>query len=73
MPTHHRPAPADIGFLLDELRLAGVTTYADLAAALNSQGLRPAPGRWTSHALHLAMRRYRHAHPKASKNAGPAL
>ena len=28
MRTLHRSATADIGFLLDELRLAGVTTYA---------------------------------------------
>jgi hypothetical protein len=61
------------GFLLDELRLAGVTTYADLAATLNRQGLRPARGRWTAHALHLAMRRHRHAHPAASANVGTAL
>jgi hypothetical protein len=66
-------APAHLGFLLDELRLAGVTTYAGLAAALNRQGIRPARGRWTARALHLAMRRHRHAHPSASLNIGPAL
>jgi hypothetical protein len=73
MRTHHRAAPADIGFLLDELRLAGVTTYANLAATLNRQGIKPSRGRWTAHALHLAMRRHRHAHPAASMHAGAAL
>jgi hypothetical protein len=67
------PLPADIGFLLDELRLAGVTTYADLAATLNRQGIRPLRGRWTAHALHLAMRRHRHAHPQAALNFGAML
>jgi hypothetical protein len=67
------PLPADIGFLLDELRLAGVTTYADLAATLNRQGIRPLRGRWTAHALHLAMRRHRHAHPQAALNVGAML
>ena len=66
-------APAHIGFLLDELRLAGVTTYADLASTLNRQGLRPSRGRWTAHALHLLMRRHRRAHPAAQANAAPAL
>ena len=76
MRTNHRArasAPAHLGFLLDELRSAGVTTYADLAATLNRQGIRPARGRWTAHDLHLAMRRHRHAHPAASLNAGAAL
>jgi len=75
MRTQHRAAnsPAHFGFLLDELRLAGVTTYADLATTLNRQGLRPARGRWTAHALHLAMRRHRRAHPTASANVGAAL
>jgi len=74
MRTQHRAAlPADIGFLLDELRLAGVTTYAALASTLNRQGIRPVHGRWTAHALHLAMRRHRHAHPQASINVGAAL
>jgi hypothetical protein len=73
MRTPHRAAPADIGFLLDELRLAGVLTYADLAATLNRQGIKPGRGRWTAHALHLAMRRHRHAHPAASAHAGAAL
>jgi hypothetical protein len=40
---------------------------------LNRQGLRPARGRWTAHALHLAMRRHRRAHPTASANVGAAL
>jgi|SRR5689334_5570551 len=65
--------PTDLGFLLDELRMAGVTTYAGLAAALNRQGLRPARGRWNAHALYLVMRRHRHAHPAARLNAGGAL
>lgn len=74
MSTQRHPAiPVDIGFLLDELRLAGVTTYADLAATLNRQGIRPARGRWTAHTVHLAMRRHRRAHPKASSHAAPAL
>jgi hypothetical protein len=66
-------APGHLGFLLDELRSAGVTTYADLAAALNRQGIRPARGRWHPHDLHLAMRRHRRAHPKAAANVGPIL
>ena len=66
-------APGHLGFLLDELRSAGVTTYADLAATLNSQGIRPARGRWTAHDLHLAMRRHRHAHPNAGAKVGPVL
>jgi hypothetical protein len=74
MRTQHRAAlPADIGFLLDDLRLAGITTFADLAATLNRQGIRPPRGRWTAHALHLAMRRHRHAHPQAPLNVGAAL
>lgn len=58
-------SPAHFGFLLDELRLAGVTTYADLATTFNRQGLRPPRGRWTAHALHLVMRQHRCAHPAA--------
>jgi hypothetical protein len=34
-------APSQLGFLLDELRSAEVTTYPDLAATLNPQGIRP--------------------------------
>jgi len=71
--THRRRSPAHLGFLLDELRRAGVTTYAGLAAALNRQGLRPARGRWTAHELYLLMRRHRRAHPAARLNAGGAL
>ena len=59
--------------LLDELRSAGVTTYADLATTLNSEGIRPARGRWTAHDLHLAMRRHRRANPKAAANVGVEL
>jgi hypothetical protein len=66
-------APGHLGFLLDELRAAGLSTYADLAATLNSQGIRPARGRWSAHDLHLAMRRHRRAHPKAAANVGPVL
>jgi hypothetical protein len=72
----HRPsptAPAQLGFLLDELRAGGLTTYAHLAAALNRQGLRPRRGRWKPHTLYLLMRRHRRAHPQASLNAGAAL
>ena|SRR5258705_13132552 len=39
--ARHARAPTQLGFLIDELRSAGVTTYADLAATLNSQGIRP--------------------------------
>src|SRR5262245_8500691 len=66
-------APAHLGFLLDELRSAGVTTYADLAATLNSQGIRPARGRWKAHDLYLLMRRHRRAHPAAADNVGAML
>jgi len=66
-------APGHLGFLLDELRSAGVTTYADLATTLNSEGIRPARGRWTAHDLHLAMRRHRRANPKAAANVGVEL
>jgi hypothetical protein len=66
-------APGHLGFLLDELRSAGVTTYADLAATLNSQGIRPQRGRWTAHDLHLEMRRHRRAHPRAAANVGQVL
>jgi len=41
----HSREPAHLGYLLDELRRGGVTTYAGLAAAFNRQGLRPARGR----------------------------
>ena len=71
--TNHTPVPTHLGYLLDELRRAGVTTYAGLAAALNRQGLRPARGRWNAHELYLLMRRHRHAHPAARLNAGRAL
>jgi hypothetical protein len=71
--TDHTRVPAHLGYLLDELRRAGVTTYASLAAALNRQGLRPARGRWKAHELYLLMRRHRHAHPAARLNAGRAL
>ncbi len=66
-------SPAHIGFLLDELRLAGIATYAELAATLNRQGLRPVRSRWSAHELHLAMRRHRRAHPAALANVGVAL
>jgi hypothetical protein len=32
------PAPAHLGFLLDELRSGGVTTYADLDATCRERG-----------------------------------
>ena len=67
------PAPAQLGFLLDELRSAGVTTYADLAATLNSQGIRAARGRWKAHDLYLLMRRHRRVHPSAANSTGPVL
>jgi hypothetical protein len=66
-------APEHFGFLLDELRSAGVTTYADLAATLNSQGIRPARGRWKTHELYLLMRRHRRAHPSAATSSGSML
>ncbi len=65
-------APTQLGFLIDELRSAGVTTYADLAATLNSQGIRPFRGRWKAHDLYLLMRRHRRAHPSAV-SVGPTL
>jgi hypothetical protein len=68
-----RSPPAHLGFLLDELRRAGVTTYADLASALNRQGIRPWRGRWSAHDLHLLMRRHRRAHPAAAESVGAAL
>jgi hypothetical protein len=71
--SHHSPAPEQLGFLLDELRSAGLTTYAELATALNRQGLHPAHGRWRAHALYLLMRRHRRAHPRAALNVGAAL
>ena len=69
----HKRRPTPLGFLLDELRSAGVTTYAGLATALNRQGIRPARGRWNAHELYLLMRRHRRAHPAARRNAGDAL
>src|SRR6516225_6168482 len=71
--SHLSPAPEQLGFLLDELRSAGLTTYAGLATALNRQGLGPARGRWRPHALYLLMRRHRRAHPQAALNVGAAL
>jgi hypothetical protein len=68
-----QPAPAHLGFLLDELRRAGVATYAALASTLNRQGIRPNRGRWSAHELHLLMRRHRRAHPAAAENVGPSL
>jgi hypothetical protein len=68
-----RLAPAHLGFLIDELRSAGVTTYANLAATLNRQGIRPRRGRWSAHELRLLMRRYRRAHPAAADNGGTSL
>jgi hypothetical protein len=76
MKTIHRvrsSAPANLGFLLDELRSAGVTTYADLAATLNKQGLRSRCGRWSAHDLYLLMRRHRRAHPVAAICVGTKL
>jgi hypothetical protein len=76
MKTSHRfstPASSDLGFLLDELRSAGVVTYADLAATLNAQGIRPGRRRWKAHDLYLVMRRHRHAHPAAYSLAGTEL
>jgi hypothetical protein len=67
------PTPSHLGFLLDELRSAGVTTYHDLAATLNRQGIRPVRGRWTGHDLYLLMRRHRRAHPAAAHNVGTML
>ena len=66
-------ASGHLGFLLDELRSAGVITYADLAATLNTQGIRPGRGRWRAHDLHLLMRRHRRAHPAAASSAGSLL
>src|SRR5262245_66066191 len=71
--SHHSPAPEQLVFLLDELRSAGLTTYADLSTALNRQGLHPARGRWRPHALYLIMRRHRRTHPHAALNVGSAL
>jgi len=73
--TNHvrRSAPVHLGFLLDELRRAGVTTYADLASTLNRQGIRPRRGRWSAHDLHLVMRRHRRLHPSAAEHIGPSL
>jgi len=66
-------AASRIGFLVDDLRSGGVTTYADLATILNAQGIRSPRGRWTAHDLYLAMRRHRRAHPAATLNVGEAL
>ena len=73
--TNHirRPAPVHLGFLLDELRRAGVTTFADLASTLNRQGIRPRRGRWSAHDLHLVMRRHRRLHPSAAEHIGSSL
>jgi hypothetical protein len=71
--SHWGSGPAEIGFLVDDLRASGVTTYAELAATLNAEGIRPSRGRWTGHALYLAMRRHRRAHPAAAAHAGTAL
>ena len=68
-----RLAPAQLGFLIDELRSAGVTTYANLAATLNRQGIRPRRGRWSAHELRLLMRRYRRADPAAVDHGGTSL
>jgi hypothetical protein len=76
MKTTHRVrtlAPTHLGYLLDELRSAGLTTYADLAATLNKQGLRPRRGRWSAHDLYLLMRRHRRAHPAAAISVGAML
>jgi hypothetical protein len=67
------PAPAHLGFLLDELRSAGVTTYAGLASVLNRQGIRPQHGRWSAEELHRVMRRHRRAHPVAARHVAPIL
>jgi hypothetical protein len=66
-------APTQLGFLIDELRSAGVTTYADLAATLDSQGIRPFRGRWKARDLYLLMRRHRRAHPSAAVSVGATL
>jgi len=71
--TNDTRLASQLGYLLDELRRAGVTTYAGLAAALNRQGLRPTRGRWNAHDLYLLMRRHRRAHPAARLDAGRAL
>ena len=76
LPDHMKTAsraPLHLGYLLDELRSAGVSTYAGLAATLNRQGIRPRRGRWTAHELRLLMRRHRRAHPAAAENVGSTL
>jgi hypothetical protein len=76
MRTNHRAAyqaSPQLGFLLDELRAVGRTTYADLAASLNRQGLRPSQGRWKPQALYNLMRRHRRAHPAAALHVGAML
>jgi hypothetical protein len=74
MPTRTRTnVPAKFGFLLDELRSVGVTAYADLAATLNRQGIRPGRRRWNAHDLYLLMRRHRRAHPAAAATVGAML
>ena len=64
---------AQLGLLLDELRLAGVTTYADLAISLNRQGIHSEHGRWRPVALYNLMRRHRRAHPQAARHVGAVL
>jgi hypothetical protein len=54
-------------------RVLGVTTYADLAATLNSQGIRHFRGRWKPHDLYLLMRRHRRAHPSAAVSVDATL
>jgi hypothetical protein len=72
-PNQRTSVPTHLGFLLDELRSAGVSTYADLADALNRQRIRPDGRRWTPHDVYLVMRRHRRAHPAAAQNVGAAL
>jgi hypothetical protein len=75
MRSHHNSGstPPHLGFLLDELRAAGVTRYADLASTLNRQGIRPNQGRWKAHDLYLLMRRHRWCYPAANLNVAPML
>jgi hypothetical protein len=72
-PRVRTSAPLHLGFLLDELRSVGVTTYADLASTLNRQGIRPRRGRWSAHDLHLLMRRHRRHHPSAAGHVGLSI
>jgi hypothetical protein len=71
--THRFTSPAQLGFLVDELRSAGPTTYAAVATVLNAQGIRPVRGRWKAHDLYLLMRRHRRAHPMAAAKSGALL